>query len=137
METQLVKALLQQHHGYSSREQSDVGLCPPQCAHLGGHSERQRRAGDGGAVGHGRQHQAGLSQQLGQTSLGQAREGLEDRGGRRRLCSFRDGRVAGGHGVQLRSDDGEGLRHGGDGAVEHLLPGLFHLSERERGFLFM
>lgn len=99
--------------------------------YLGGHSECQRRAGDGGAVGHGGQHQAGGSQQL-------AGEGLEDRGGRR-LRGFGDGggagRVAGGCGVELGSDDGEGLRHRGDGAVEHLLPGLFHLPGRSKEFL--
>lgn len=97
---------------------------PPVVWYLVGHGEGQRRTSDGGAVGHGSQHQAGLSQQV-------TGEGLQDGG--RRLHGFGGGcsggiRV-GGLGVELRRDHGEGLRHGGDCSVEHFLPGFFHLSK--------
>lgn len=89
-------------------------------------SERQRSTSDRGTVSYGSQDQAGLSQEL-------AGERLQDGGAR--LQGFGGdggGRVVGGClGVEVRSYDGEGLRRGGDGAVEHFLPGFFHLSKTE------
>lgn len=39
--------------------------------------------------------------------------------------------VGGCLGIELRSYNGEGLRRRGDGAIEHFLPGFFHLSKTE------
>lgn len=35
-------------------------------------------------------------------------------------------------GIELRSYNGEGLRHRGDCAIKHFLPGFFHLSKTEK-----
>lgn len=115
-----------------AKSQLDVYLCSwvctsshfcPNILYLGSHSECQRCTGDSGAVGYRSQHQAGLSQEL-------TGEGLQDRGPW--LHGFggcSGGRQVGGWlGVELRSYNGESLRHRGDCTVEHFLPGFFHLS---------
>lgn len=38
-------------------------------------------------------------------------------------------------GIDLRSYNGKGLRRRGDGAIEHFLPGFFHLSKMEKKFV--
>lgn len=94
--------------------------------YLVGQSERQRCTGYSGTVSYRGQDQAGLSQEL-------TGERLQDGGARLqglRGCGV--GRVVGRRlGVELRSYNGKGLRCRGDCAVEHFLPGFFHLSETD------
>lgn len=95
--------------------------------YLVGQSECQRRAGYSGTVSYRGQDQAGLSQEL-------TGERLQDRGARLQgFGGYGVDRVVDRRlGVELRSYHGEGLRGGGDCAIEHFLPGFFHLSVMEK-----
>lgn len=97
--------------------------------YLVGQSECERRTGYRGTVSHRSQDQAGLSQEL-------TGERLQDRGARLQgFGGYGRGRVVGRClGMELRSYNGEGLRRGRDCAIEHFLPGFFHLSKTEKNF---
>lgn len=96
---------------------------PPRVLYLVSHCECQWCTSNSRAIGYRSQHKAGLSQEL-------TGQGLQDRG-----CWLHGfgGRAWGGLvgrwlGVELRSNHGESLRHGGYCTIEHFLPRFFHLS---------